>query len=101
MWHEDVKITFLIVENVAKGRPAYQSGLYHQGEYIGGYANKSVDGKINSQRDGLSCSYAYNPVGGPAWWQVDLGREYDVVEIKIYAPATDTDKGKMLYSVQN
>ncbi len=91
----------MTVENAALGRPAEQSGLYHLGEYLHGIANKSVDGNTNPFPNGLSCSYAdtqhggYYPNGGPAWWQVDLGGEYDVVKIEIHTPANVADRGEL------
>ncbi len=60
-----------------------------------------MDGNTNPLPNGYSCSYAdtqhggYFPYDSPAWWQVDLGGEYDVVKVEIHTPAMVADRRKL------
>ncbi len=75
-------------ENVAQGKPATQSGVSTVHNYA--RAEKAVDGdKSTRTLTGRSCIYADTTNGysgssdDSAWWQVDLGQEYEVHEVKI------------------
>ena len=43
----------------------------------------AVDG-VREPGNMAMCAHPHNPSGGPAWWQVDLGREYSISEVTIY-----------------
>lgn len=69
--------------NVAQGKPATQSTAAHSG----GVASRAVDGgsvtKTNLQWWKGSCTHT-NSNSGQSWWQVDLGKVYDIEEIRVY-----------------
>ena len=74
--------------------------MYNYGLYAYGSAYKAVDGNYDTRPEGYGCSYAdttynYTPYGGPAWWQVELDAEYDVIRVIIYTAAT-RDRGKII-----
>lgn len=65
------------LENVALGKNAYQSSISHNGE-----ASRAVDGNTDGRWAQKSVTHTE---GQPnAWWEVDLGKEYDIQEIKVY-----------------
>ncbi len=68
----------VIVENVVRAKPTYQSGLVRQGT-----ADKAVDGTTRTCSLADTNTDGYTPRGGPAWWQVDLETEHDVIEVTI------------------
>ena len=80
---------YFLTENVAQGKPATQSGISSFYKDNPPTADKAVDGdKITRVMSIGSCMSAdstngYTPSGDPAWWQVDLGQEYDVFEVRI------------------
>ena len=63
--------------NVALGRPASQSSIGW-----GGNEMRGVDGDHNSVWGGNSCTHTQN--GPEEWWQVDLGRAFDVQHVDIW-----------------
>ncbi|XP_077998636.1 uncharacterized protein LOC144451619 [Glandiceps talaboti] len=60
--------------NVATSGTASQSSDWH-----GVDANRAIDGNVNSNWDGASCSHTNSDQG--AWWKVDLGTSHDVYEV--------------------
>ncbi len=76
------------LQNVAHRKPATQSGS-NSGTST---ADKAVNGNSNSDislgncahPDTTSTSASPEDLGGPAWWRVDLEREYDVYEVVIH-----------------
>ena len=63
------------LDNIAKGRPTSQSSTHH-----GAAASRAADGNNNPVFVGLSCTHTEMEV---PWWQVDLEREEEVLEVKI------------------
>ena len=80
-----------IAENLAREKPAYQSGLLQQGT-----ANHAVDGTSGTCSHADTYTGGYTPRGGPAWWQVDLETEHDVIEVTIHPFLRNSRIGKPL-----
>ena len=62
--------------NLAAGKPTSQSSTSY-----GGVASRAVDGNINPSYSGNSVTHTSNEAN--AWWQVDLGQNYDISQVKI------------------
>ena len=77
-----LSISFLFVENVALGKQAEQSGTAPGTRYA--TADKAVDGDTNPEMSHGSCVNVRRSNNKPAWWQVDLGQEYDIAQVKIF-----------------
>ncbi len=78
----------MLLENVAQGKAATQSGVSEFYSYA--TADKAVDGDFSSVMRQGSCvnadtthGYHQKLSGSAAWWQVELGQEYDVYEVRI------------------
>eukprot|EP01043_Picozoa_sp_COSAG02_P021179 COSAG02_NODE_1069_length_14810_cov_6.729998_7_plen_637_part_00 len=63
--------------NVAAGRPATQSSQGWEG-----VPSRGVDGDHNPIWGGGTCTHTQN--GAEEWWQVDLGRAFDVQHVDIW-----------------
>jgi hypothetical protein len=48
----------------------------------GGVPKRAVDGNTNGQWGGGSCTHTQNE--NQPWWQIDLGREYEIVKVVIF-----------------
>ena len=64
------------LRNVALGKPAKQSSVYGRGN-----ASRAVDGNENSSWVGRSITHTGKDKN--AWWQVDLGKGYQIDKIVI------------------
>ena len=63
-------------KNIALKKPAKQSTIGW-----GGIANRAVDGNTNGRYQSGSIQHTNNKNG---WWEVDLGKEYDISKVVIY-----------------
>ncbi|XP_062580859.1 uncharacterized protein LOC134242755 [Saccostrea cucullata] len=62
------------LRNVAYGKPAYQSSEYHTREFP---ASKAVNG--------LLTDYSHTDIEKTPWLRIDLGRNYTIHEIEVFA----------------
>ena len=62
--------------NLAAGKPTSQSSTSY-----GGAASRAVDGNTNRSYGGGSVTHTGNEAN--AWWQVDLGENFDISQIEI------------------
>ena len=63
--------------NLARGKDASQTGVWDNM-----FANRAVDGDLGPEREHCSHQVAATANDG-AWWQVDLGDDYVIVEVTI------------------
>jgi len=89
----------LAVENIALGKPAYQSTDLDDGSTAGEYSRPglAVDGDTNnnvqySNPDKSSCTHTSITDKANPWWAVDLGDIYEVTGVKIYNRAQGYDQ---------
>ncbi|XP_060134164.1 uncharacterized protein LOC118089696 [Zootoca vivipara] len=68
-----------IVQNLAKGRPAFQSSIYSNVIFTGG--KNAVDGNCNGFFSNGSCTHT-NQDQDP-WWYVDLGKQYAISAVVV------------------
>jgi alpha-L-fucosidase len=78
--YEAEATTLVGFDNVALGKPATQKSLY-QGRT--GNPERAVDGNTDGVWSHNSVTHTAQPES-EAWWQVDLGRSYDLSEIALW-----------------
>ncbi len=66
--------------NVAKGKVARQSST----RAAGGAASRAVDGNKSGSFTNNSVTHTASATENGTWWEVDLGRVYNISQIKIY-----------------
>ncbi|XP_077990745.1 uncharacterized protein LOC144445068 isoform X2 [Glandiceps talaboti] len=76
--------------NVATTGTASQSSNYGS---VQGHADRAIDGNTQSTWSANTCSHTNSDQG--AWWKVDLGRSYDVLEV-IVTNRQDCCSGRIL-----
>ncbi|KAL4236999.1 hypothetical protein ACF0H5_005383 [Mactra antiquata] len=79
-WHwVDIGVSpgLLAINNVALGKPAFQSSTHNAHE-----ASKAVDGNINGDPDAGYCMHTSD--GSDEFWEVDLGELYIIDHVKVY-----------------
>ena len=72
----------VISENIALNGAATQSSTDYDGE-----ASRAIDGNTNGTYNGQSVTHTTSETN--PWWQVDLGGEYSIEEIKIFNRTDD------------
>ncbi|MGN1359818.1 MAG: hypothetical protein ACI4X9_05115, partial [Kiritimatiellia bacterium] len=65
--------------NLALGKPTAQSGISWGGE-----PSRAVDGDTRADWEGDSCCHTQEGLAGGAWWEVDLGKEYDIQTLRLF-----------------
>lgn len=65
--------------NLALGKPTAQSGVSWGGE-----PSRAVDGDTRAYWEADSCCHTKEGLAGGAWWEVDLGQEYEVQTIRLF-----------------
>ncbi|XP_078658304.1 uncharacterized protein LOC144903764 [Branchiostoma floridae x Branchiostoma belcheri] len=68
--------------NIAVGRPAFQTStsVHYSTD---GVPSRAVDGNLNSNYRGLSCTHTQLSEHNPAWW-VDLGNSFPINRVTVF-----------------
>ena len=77
----------LLIHYFYSGNVAYNKTASQLGNYNGHMAPRAVDGDIGPNLDGNHCAHPDNNNGQqpPAWWSVDLGNQYEISNIVLFA----------------
>jgi plastocyanin len=83
-------------ENVARKGTATQSSIVAGGA-TGGHAPRAIDGGVDmaasAGKDPLTGTHAFTTAEQDPWWEVDLGADMPLDEIRLWPAAQDTRSG--------
>ena len=94
-----LNIHFILIGNVARGKPATQIGTYLFTRYVI-TADRDVDGNTNPGVFNNSCVQFDSPsLNISCWWYVDLGDVYRITQVILYNRLEEYWAGK-IYTVK-